>query len=565
VLHRDLKPQNLLIDLQGVLKLADFGLARAFGIPVRSYTHEVVTLWYRPPDILLGNRKYGTALDLWSIGCLAEGTPVLAADGTAKPVEAVARGDLLLGPDGLPRTVVAVTSGVEPLYAVSTLAAPHAEPDLTRVTANHTLVVGVQRVFSAAESGSEWDELAFCPIRRQMMLTRSHAPQPRGADRVTLAEMTVNEYLAIPDEYLPFLVLAANRSPLSTPAPADAISEAAAWLLGVFVASRDAQPSPEQVASLAAHYVTSGLPDLFGPLPPGSAVPKTAPAFSSLLSQFGLAAASCAPGTIPEALAVTLASFPNRCAFLAGVADVSATASTTAAQLVLSVPGPAVVSDGWLRLAVLLGVNLSAHGPHLHFGQNTAVIAQIFSRSVFHQSPQVAASPATSSSGPDHALLAAVGHCFTVSPDPTPGTFYAIQLDGDRRHVLANGTVHHNCIFAEMVNGRPLFPGRSERDELVRIFRVLGTPDARTWPEMVDLPEYRADLPRYSAVPWASVCPRLDPVGIDLLSRLLMFRPEDRITARQALEHPYFRDLIDKERPGPPVPMDGGVASPAAS
>ena len=46
VLHRDLKPQNLLINREGELKLADFGLARAFGIPVRSYTHEVVTLWY---------------------------------------------------------------------------------------------------------------------------------------------------------------------------------------------------------------------------------------------------------------------------------------------------------------------------------------------------------------------------------------------------------------------------------------------------------------------------------------------------------------------------------------
>jgi serine/threonine protein kinase len=70
VVHRDLKPQNLLIDRTGTLKIADFGLARAFCIPLRSYTHEVVTLWYRAPEILLGQRKYGLAVDMWSVGTI---------------------------------------------------------------------------------------------------------------------------------------------------------------------------------------------------------------------------------------------------------------------------------------------------------------------------------------------------------------------------------------------------------------------------------------------------------------------------------------------------------------
>jgi len=70
VLHRDLKPQNLLIDKSGAIKVADFGLARAFGIPVRVYTHEVVTLWYRAPEILLGANKYSCPVDMWSIGCI---------------------------------------------------------------------------------------------------------------------------------------------------------------------------------------------------------------------------------------------------------------------------------------------------------------------------------------------------------------------------------------------------------------------------------------------------------------------------------------------------------------
>ncbi|PVV02219.1 hypothetical protein BB560_003335 [Smittium megazygosporum] len=70
ILHRDLKPQNLLIDKSGLLKIADFGLGRAFGVPLRIYTHEVVTLWYRAPEILLGSRHYSIGMDMWSVGCI---------------------------------------------------------------------------------------------------------------------------------------------------------------------------------------------------------------------------------------------------------------------------------------------------------------------------------------------------------------------------------------------------------------------------------------------------------------------------------------------------------------
>eukprot|EP01116_Phalansterium_solitarium_P015799 TRINITY_DN3527_c0_g1_i7.p1 TRINITY_DN3527_c0_g1~~TRINITY_DN3527_c0_g1_i7.p1 ORF type:complete len:194 (-),score=89.36 TRINITY_DN3527_c0_g1_i7:516-1097(-) len=65
IIHRDLKLSNLLFNNRGQLKLADFGLARVFGYPLRNMTPKVVTLWYRPPELLMGAETYTTAVDMW--------------------------------------------------------------------------------------------------------------------------------------------------------------------------------------------------------------------------------------------------------------------------------------------------------------------------------------------------------------------------------------------------------------------------------------------------------------------------------------------------------------------
>ena len=70
ILHRDLKPNNLLVNSEGILKIGDFGLAKFFGSPNRIYTHQVVTRWYRAPELLFGARQYGTGIDLWAVGCI---------------------------------------------------------------------------------------------------------------------------------------------------------------------------------------------------------------------------------------------------------------------------------------------------------------------------------------------------------------------------------------------------------------------------------------------------------------------------------------------------------------
>ncbi|KAG0227269.1 Cyclin-dependent kinase catalytic subunit [Actinomortierella wolfii] len=124
-------------------------------------------------------------------------------------------------------------------------------------------------------------------------------------------------------------------------------------------------------------------------------------------------------------------------------------------------------------------------------------------------------------------------------------------LLGSKHYSTAVDMWSVGCIFAEMVLKKPLFPGDSEIDELFKIFKIKGTPNETVWPGISNLKDYKSSFPQWHPQPWSKIVPMLDPDGLDLLSQMLEYDPVRRISAKRALQHPYFRNMTRTE---PPVP-----------
>ena len=104
-------------------------------------------------------------------------------------------------------------------------------------------------------------------------------------------------------------------------------------------------------------------------------------------------------------------------------------------------------------------------------------------------------------------------------------------------------------IYKDFSNLSSIFPEGGQGtieyqiDELYKIFRTLGTPTEQSWPGVTRLPDYKQTFPKWPARPLSQRVPTLDPAGVDLLRKTLIYEPSARITAKTSMDHEYFNGL----------------------
>ncbi|XP_031149037.1 cyclin-dependent kinase 20 isoform X2 [Sander lucioperca] len=116
------------------------------------------------------------------------------------------------------------------------------------------------------------------------------------------------------------------------------------------------------------------------------------------------------------------------------------------------------------------------------------------------------------------------------------------------------------CIFGELLNSSPLFPGENDIEQLCCVLRVLGTPTQESWPEIVELPDYnKITFKENPAIPLEEIVPDTSPQAVDLLYKFLVYPSKQRCSARQALLHPYFfSSPLPAHHSELPIPQRGG-------
>lgn len=100
------------------------------------------------------------------------------------------------------------------------------------------------------------------------------------------------------------------------------------------------------------------------------------------------------------------------------------------------------------------------------------------------------------------------------------------------------------CIFAQLVNGRALLMGSSDSEQLILIFKLFGSPDYSSWPDLCKYSGFTLKFPKFEAIGLKKKLKGgLEPLGVDLMEKMFVLNPLKRISCKQALLHPYFEEL----------------------
>ncbi|XP_075041697.1 cyclin-dependent kinase 20 isoform X2 [Mixophyes fleayi] len=131
--------------------------------------------------------------------------------------------------------------------------------------------------------------------------------------------------------------------------------------------------------------------------------------------------------------------------------------------------------------------------------------------------------------------------------------------DGGRMYSHQVATRAVGCIFGELLNSSPLFPGENDIEQLCCVLRTLGTPNAKSWPEITELPDYnKISFKEHRPLPPERIVPDTSPEALQLLMRFLVYPSSQRIRAAEALLHPYFfREPLPAHHSELPIPQRG--------
>ncbi|XP_045605913.2 cyclin-dependent kinase 20 isoform X2 [Procambarus clarkii] len=146
--------------------------------------------------------------------------------------------------------------------------------------------------------------------------------------------------------------------------------------------------------------------------------------------------------------------------------------------------------------------------------------------------------------------IADLGLCRVFTKDGKRPYSHQVATRWYRAPELLYGARHYDegvdlwavgCIFGEMLNNSPVFPGESDIDQLCVVLQILGTPSEATWPGLSDLPDYKKiTFPESKPIPLEQVLPDAPPDAMDLVKKFLIYSSSKRISARKALLHQYF-------------------------